>query len=55
MSKSHDARAMVKLTPQNQSAVDRVAAAKTKRHRIFVSRTTMANQAIEIGIKHIKP
>lgn len=54
MSKSHDARAMVKLTPENQSAVDRVAAKKKKAFRITVSRAHVANQAIEIGIKHIK-
>lgn len=53
MSKSHDKRAMVKLSPNNHVAVDRIAKRKTKILRIPVSRTVVANQAIEIGIKHL--
>ncbi len=55
MSLSHNRRAMIKLTPKNELAVDGIAAKKTKAYRIKVSRAAVANEAIEIGIKHIKP
>lgn len=53
MSAVHNKLKTVKMTPANTQAVDRVAKRKTKTLRIPVSRTVVANQAIEIGIKHL--
>ncbi len=53
MSRPHDKLKTVKLTPANTAKVDRVARRKTKILRIPISRAAVANQAIEIGIKHI--
>lgn len=54
MSATHDQHKMVKLTPANCRAVDGKARRKSKKFRIKVSRASVANEAIEIGIKHVK-
>lgn len=53
MSAEYNKLKTVKMTIANTKSVDRVAKRKTKTLRIPVSRTVIANQAIEIGIKHL--
>lgn len=53
MSKSHDQLATVKLTAANTKAVDRRAKVEAKIFKIKVSRATMANKAVAVGIKHL--
>ena len=53
MSESHNKRTMVKLTPKNAKSIKTRAKLESKVYRRKISVASVANEAVEIGIKQM--